>query len=158
LFEIAEAIFPSLMTIIKTLIPIIKIFSDALTPLLEILAPIVEFIAKLIDGIVQIQSALWQGTIGKVLTSFSDLFGGDSSSTSSSVSGRKLNGVSVDDAIISPSGEIITTNPNDYLIATQDPGSLGGTGITIYIDKVQGVDADEISDMLARRLALEIRR
>jgi len=31
---------------------------------------------------------------------------------------------SVNDAIISPSGEIITTNPNDYLIATQDPKGL----------------------------------
>ena len=31
---------------------------------------------------------------------------------------------SVNDAIISPSGEIITTNPDDYLIATQDPKGL----------------------------------
>jgi len=63
---------------------------------------------------------------------------------------------SVDDAIIRPNGDIIETNPNDTIFATQSPESMGG--ITIYIDKVQGVDADEISDMLARRLALEIRR
>lgn len=36
--------------------------------------------------------------------------------------------VGVRDAIISPSGKIITTDPADYLIATKNPGSLVGAG------------------------------
>jgi len=142
LFEIAEAIFPSLIDIIKSVIPIIKTLAKVLTPVLEILAPVVEFIAELIAGMFKLQSNIWKGTVGKLLTGTVNLLTG---------------GRSVNDAIISPSGEIISTAPDDYLIATKDPNSLGG-GITVYIDKVQGVDADEISDMLARRLALEIRR
>jgi hypothetical protein len=47
---------------------------------------------------------------------------------------------SVNDAIISPNGNIITTAPDDYLIATKTPGSLGnsnGTNITVNVT-VQG--------------------
>ena len=40
----------------------------------------------------------------------------------------------VDDAIVKPSGEIIRTDPADYLIATKTPGALGGFGKTINID------------------------
>ena len=40
--------------------------------------------------------------------------------------------VGIDDAVIDSGGNIITTNPADYLIATQDPGGLasavGGAG------------------------------
>tara|TARA_B100000902_G_C27321441_1_gene924882 strand:- start:5028 stop:7454 length:2427 start_codon:yes stop_codon:yes gene_type:complete len=34
----------------------------------------------------------------------------------------------VNDAVIGPSGDIISTSPQDYIIATQDPQSLAGTG------------------------------
>jgi len=37
----------------------------------------------------------------------------------------------VSDAIISPNGNIISTNPRDYLIATKNPGELGGGSIVI---------------------------
>ena len=40
--------------------------------------------------------------------------------------------IGIDDAVIDSGGNIITTNPADYLIATQDPGGLasavGGAG------------------------------
>jgi hypothetical protein len=45
-----------------------------------------------------------------------------------------INGLStsVNDAIINPDGDIITTHPDDYLIATKDPqglaNSVGGSG------------------------------
>lgn len=35
----------------------------------------------------------------------------------------------VNDAVIGPSGDVISTSPQDYLIATQDPQSLAGGGI-----------------------------
>lgn len=41
---------------------------------------------------------------------------------------------SVNDAVISPAGDIITTHPRDFLIATQDPkGLAGGTSITLNV-------------------------
>ena len=49
---------------------------------------------------------------------------------------RNYNANSVDvqavqDAIIAPGGKIITTAPDDYLIATKTPGSLGAQGVNI---------------------------
>lgn len=51
------------------------------------------------------------------------------------VEGRNL-GTRVDDAIIAPGGRIITTSPDDFLIATKNPGGLIGAGagnnVTVY--------------------------
>ena len=44
----------------------------------------------------------------------------------------QANQISVNDAIISPNGNVISTAPDDYLIATKTPGSLaGGKGTTV---------------------------
>lgn len=40
----------------------------------------------------------------------------------------------VDDAVIAPNGNVISTHPDDYLIATKDPSSLGGGGGTFNIN------------------------
>lgn len=46
--------------------------------------------------------------------------------------GTQTSTKSVQDAIISPNGDIITTAPDDYLIATKNPNSLGG-GIVVNV-------------------------
>jgi hypothetical protein len=49
---------------------------------------------------------------------------------------------SVNDAIITPSGKVISTHPEDYLIATKTPENLGGGAPKItfnFIDKSSGV-------------------
>lgn len=65
---------------------------------------------------------------------------------------------SVDDAIISPDGNIITTHPDDYIIATKDPSSLmGGGGINITISGNTLLDsrsAEKIGDLIVQRLKL----
>jgi hypothetical protein len=65
---------------------------------------------------------------------------------------------SVNDAIISPKGDIITTHPDDYLIATKTPGSLGGGGVTVNITggTFYGLDdmAEQVGDAIIRRLSL----
>ena len=38
---------------------------------------------------------------------------------------------SVNDAIITPQGSVITTDPKDYLIATKTPGQFGGGNVTV---------------------------
>lgn len=55
----------------------------------------------------------------------------------------ELSGTRVNDAIISPNGNVITTSPRDYLIATTNPHSLargGSPNVNInFIDKSTGV-------------------
>lgn len=66
---------------------------------------------------------------------------------------------SVKDALISPNGDIITTDPNDYIIATKNPKSLGQNGggivINVYGD-ISGQNLiDEISNKLMQRLRVD---
>jgi hypothetical protein len=64
--------------------------------------------------------------------------------------------IGVDDAVISPRGDIIPTHPDDYLIATKDPGSLGG-GVNISITGNTFLDqdtAEKVGDLLMKRLKL----
>jgi len=70
----------------------------------------------------------------------------------------------VNDAIISPNGNIITTHPDDYLIATKTPGKLiggGGGSINIninggmYLDRNAGKKLAEIlSETLRQKLRI----
>lgn len=73
--------------------------------------------------------AEWKGVVDEdILKKFTDLF--------SKLAAAR----SVQDAIIAPNGNIITTAPDDYLIATKTPGSLGnkgGTNINVNVT-VQG--------------------
>ena len=68
---------------------------------------------------------------------------------------------SVNDAVISPKGEVITTHPDDYIIATKNPQSLGGKGnITVNINGGTYLSeevAEEIGDMIISKLQTNIR-
>ena len=68
---------------------------------------------------------------------------------------------SVNDAVISPKGEVITTHPDDYIIATKNPQSLGGKGnITVNINGGTYLSeevAEEIGDMIINKLQTNIR-
>lgn len=56
----------------------------------------------------------------------------------------------IGDAIIRPNGDVIKTHPKDTLIATKNPGGMGG--IIINIESVNGIDAEEISRALVNEL------
>jgi len=63
----------------------------------------------------------------------------------------------VNDAIISPTGDIITTHPKDYLIATKNPSELGGgSGMNIIINGgIFGSDApEELANLIMEKLNL----
>jgi hypothetical protein len=74
---------------------------------------------------------------------------------------KKSSSKKVDDAVISPSGNVVTTNPRDWLIATQNPYSLAGignsAGITINIGTVNGSDRTA-AEKFASEIALAIKR
>jgi tape measure domain-containing protein len=64
----------------------------------------------------------------------------------------------VNDAIISPKGDIITTHPEDYLIATKNPASLlSGGGVTVNINGGMYLSedaAERMGDLILQRLKL----
>lgn len=66
--------------------------------------------------------------------------------------------VGVDDAVISPSGQVISTHPDDWLIATKNPASLtGGGGITVNINGGTYLSedaAERMGDLIMKRLGL----
>jgi DNA repair exonuclease SbcCD ATPase subunit len=64
----------------------------------------------------------------------------------------------VNDAIISPKGDIISTHPDDYLIATKNPQNLGGgKTIIINIDTMIGSRefAEEMGNEIVKTLQLQ---
>ena len=62
----------------------------------------------------------------------------------------------VNDAVINPSGDIISTHPDDYIIATKDPSSLAGGGPTIVIQGNTFIGpedfAEKVGDDIVKRL------
>lgn len=58
------------------------------------------------------------------------------------------NEISVNDAIIAPNGNVISTAPDDYLIATKTPGSLVGSGAAnvnfTFIDQSTGAKSVDV--------------
>lgn len=111
---------------------------------------------KLIDKVI----AKWQAfksAVGGLGGSISNTVGGWLSGIGNTVG----NVLGINDAVISPSGQIVTTNPNDWLIATQNPAGLGGGGITINLngtfmsprETMQQI-TDEIATELKRRLRI----
>lgn len=112
---------------------------SAIDRIKSFLEPIVDMINKVIDGLQRIGKNVG----GKI----KDFFGGLIEK------GRQ----EVGDAIISPNGNIITTHPKDYLIATKKPGELaGGNGLTVVINGgIFGQDApEELGNMILEKLKL----
>jgi hypothetical protein len=67
---------------------------------------------------------------------------------------------SVNDAIITPNGDIIRTNPSDYLIATKNPGALnmggGSGGRTVNVNISGGLITEDVARQIGRIIQREI--
>lgn len=114
-----------------------KVGADAIMSFLQ---PVFDFVMKIVNA------------IDKAVSFVGDKIG---------IGGGKKK--KVNDAVINPSGDVVETNPNDWLIATQNPGALfgglgGGLVVNInggtYLD--EGVAAD-IGDMILKRLQFNMR-
>lgn len=124
-------------------------FLDIWNNLTDAIAGTVGWVDALVDSLLRAVALMAQ--LGSKLPKF----GGASTiiSTLASPLSRLLN---VNDAVISPKGDIITTHPDDYLIATKNPGSLGG-GLTINISGNTFLDedaAERMGDLIMRRLKM----
>ena len=129
----------------------------------KIWGSIKDFISDIWNGIKRIfeESVSWVmdklqpffSAVEKV-RSVGNTIGGGISSAFSNIKGA----IGVDDAIITPSGQIIRTNPRDFLIATQNPAALGGGGgvtVNLYGDFYTD---QEVAMRWAGEIAKEIKR
>jgi len=159
--DVIVPLIPTLGDLIANFLELVPIILEntvhAVIEIVTSLEKMIPVIEKVIDFVGDLISVL--GKLGKVWDVFAFFTPqGITSAISSVVSGRggrpSPEPIRLTDFIIRPNGQIIQPSPQDTIM-----GSKNGFGeITVYIDKVQGVDAEDISEALARRLSLEIRR
>lgn len=66
---------------------------------------------------------------------------------------------SVNDAIITPNGDVIRTNPSDYLIATKTPeslGGMGGKGGTVNVNINGGLITEDVANQIGAIIQRQI--
>jgi len=112
-----------------------------------------EFMKTLFKGSIDAVSSVWsfikslfRGSIdvgGQVWNFISGLFSG--SSDQGGATGMQ-------DGIITPSGQIVKTDPRDYIIATKNPGALMGGGMTLNINNPV-VRSDQDIKQIAREVS-----
>jgi len=128
-----------------------SVLVSAVDYILDKMAPLIKTLEKVISLGNKVQSIA--SSFGSKLSGGLEQLGDGLSSIISS--GKKSLGVN--DAIISPDGRVITTHPDDYLIATKTPGSLaGGNGMSLTINMNGGTYldpgvAEDIGDMIIQR-------
>lgn len=148
MYNFAVNIFTSLKTFFSEIwSSISSIFRSSIDKISNFLDPIIEKITGLVDMISNIGGDFFKG-VGNGIEAVKER-------------GRSITGVN--DAIISPNGNIITTDPKDYLIATKKPGELAGAGggVNVVINYPMVLDrnagdmlADVISESLRRKLRI----
>lgn len=118
------------------------------TGVIDIVSNVWEYVKSFFKGSINVGSTVWNWfkSLFKGSMSFGGFFGGKSKS--------------VNDAIVTPNGDVIRTNPNDFLIATKNPGALGNGGgssninVTINGGLITEEVARDIGRMLQRELNL----
>lgn len=62
----------------------------------------------------------------------------------------------IGDGVITPSGQIVRTNPRDYIMATTDPGSMAGGNNTVININVEGNVDDKTAKYITQTVQREI--
>jgi len=144
-FDTIKATTISVFTSIK------DFFSTIWDSITDIFKVAINFIMKLLKPLL--------GALDSVKEAGSRIGGGIGKATRgigaglSSAGGFFKRALSVNDAIISPDGNIITTHPDDYLIATKNPYSLGGGGsVVINITGNSFMGEDDMAEKIGNRL------
>lgn len=126
-------------------ITLVKVLTGAaviLSKIIDVVKFLVQVFTGNFKGAVESLKDTWAGFVGVLNTVVDALktvyeWGRKAVNAASEALGLKSSKKEkkVDDAVISPSGDIVSTHPNDWLIATQNPALLGaGAGSTININ------------------------
>lgn len=160
------------VTLYLAFIVLVKVLTAVAAVLSEIIkwvTAVVTFITDTMVAGVKLGAEAWLG-FSKALTSVVDAlksvweWGKKAYDTAKSALGLKSSGKStkVDDAVISPSGNVVSTHPKDWLIATQNPASLAGggtSGINISLNGdfyTDDENANRFADMIARGIKTQL--
>jgi hypothetical protein len=118
-----------------------------------------------ITGVIQTFVSWATGVFAPVLAAVNAIGGAASAfgkAAGGAVSGA-LSVIGVHDAIITPGGQIIQSDPADFLIATKTPGALlgaGGGGINVYIQGGMYLDqggATLIANTIAKQIGRQLK-
>ena len=143
---VGVVLYLAFITFVKVLTAAAAIFSK----IIDIVTALVKFFTGTLTGAINGVTDAWQG-LAKGLTTVIDAlksvyeWGKKAISAASEALGLKggKKEKKVDDAVISPSGDIVSTNPKDWLIATQNPAMLGGGGSVFNININGDIMGDE---------------
>lgn len=115
---------------------ITDIFQKAIDYLMKLIQPFINAVNKVVSGAKSVGA-----TVGKGISSAVSTVG---------------SWLGINDGIVQ-NGRIITTHPDDYIIATKTPGKLGG-GVNIYINTMVGDDqyAYKLGDMIIKKLQYQM--
>lgn len=169
---------------LKPLVPIVGValylafitFVEVLTAVASILSTLIGWIASIVKWLtgamiaaVDIAKGAWKGfteTLTAVVDALKSVYewGKKAYDTAKSALGLKSGGKEkkVDDAVISPSGDVVSTNPKDWLIATQNPALLGGGGGSVFNINLNGdlftddQTATRFADSIARGIKTQL--
>lgn len=142
-------------TVIKVTSAIIEFVSKGINWVIDRVTALIDLFQKLIDMAAKVGQVLGSigGAIGGAINGASKAVGG----AVSSVAGA----IGVKDAIITPTGQIVQTDPNDFIFATKNPASLGGNGgIVVNITGNTILDNDtarRLADIMIGQLKGELR-
>jgi phage-related protein len=91
------------------------IFQSAIDAIIETMKPMFDAIESALSALKKLKDGVTGGVSGLISK------------------GKKA--LNIDDGVISPNGRLVSVHPDDYIIATKDPSSLGGGngGITIVL-------------------------
>jgi len=124
--------------IYSTLISVLKRGFDMVVTVFNIGKSIYDSMMSVINAAVAKATSLISGVVSEAKKGFDNFV----------AAGKKTIGIS--DAIITPSGQVIQTDPADYLIATKNPGSLGGGSVIININNPTVRDDRDIDIIIER--------
>ena len=163
---VGVALYLAFITFIKVLTAAAAI----LATLIGWVASIVKWLTGAMKTAVETASTAWSGLTGaldKVVSSLKSVYEWGKKAYDMAKSALGLGGGSkkekkVDDAVISPNGDIVSTHPKDWLIATQNPAMLAGGGASTMILNVNGdiygddQTAAKFADVLARGIKTQL--
>jgi TP901 family phage tail tape measure protein len=143
-FDLAEAILTSLAPVFKMIIPLAQALVVPLKWLIELISTIVEWLGKAYDAALEILG-LEQKDKSKGKSKKRDI-----------VRGRVVDGevIYLNDFILTKSGKIIRPSPDDNIMGFK--GKSPGNTIIFNIEKIQGVDPDDMMEAFQRELSRKI--
>lgn len=142
--NIAINVFTGLMNIVNLLIAVFKVpFQAAIALITGDFQTFKDALTDVVDAL----KGVWDWAV-KVYEKVKSVIG----------LGGKSSKKNVDDAVISPSGSVVSTNPQDWLIATKDPKTLGGGGETynIYLQGNSFMGKEGVADQIAAELMQQL--